>query len=289
MKYLIMNADSTLGEKVVQWLMKMTEAQNIRVGISDSTKESFYKKINIETSLVDYIDRDSIKQAIDKADLVVYLPSIDDLSTSITHFELVLQSVKNVNATLIFVSFFADQETNPYLLSPFYAYALRRLAGAEIKYTVVKNSLFADPLISKLPSMIENKEITYPLKDQSLSFITENDSAHAIAQVAVQKVMHGHGEHYLLTMERNYNMIELAYIMTRATEKSIVYNPVTSSKFIEDNPQKKLLASLFKAGRLGNLSQISNDFRKLTGREPEELEHFLRNGYQISKLHALNL
>ena len=284
-----MNADSTLGEKVAQWLMQMTESQNIRVGISDAAKESFFKKLSIESSLVDYADIDSISSPLDETDVVVYLPNADDLSTSITHFELVLQSVKNVNATLIFVSFFADQEANPYLLSPFYAYALRRLAGTGIKYTVVKNSLFADPLISKLPSIIEDKEITYPLQNQSLSFITENDSAHAIAQVAMQKVMHGHGEHYLLTMERNYNMIELAYIMTRATEKSITYNPVTSKKFIEDNPKKQLIASLFQAARLGDLSQTSNDFRKLTGREPEELEHFLRNGYQISKLHALNL
>ena len=54
MKYLIMNADETLGEKVAQWLMQMTEVGNIRVGISDSGKRDFFKKLKIDTVLVDY-------------------------------------------------------------------------------------------------------------------------------------------------------------------------------------------------------------------------------------------
>ncbi|CCI81206.1 3-beta hydroxysteroid dehydrogenase [Lactobacillus hominis] len=289
MKYLIMNADETLGEKVAQWLMQMTEVGNIRVGISDSGKRDFFKKLKIDTVLVDYEANDSIKKAMDQTNVIVYIPKQEDLSTSIAHFERILENVQQIQATLIFVSFFADQEANPYLLSPFYGYALRRLAGSDIKYTVIKNSLFADPLIPALSQIIKDKEISYPVKDQSVSFITQNDSAHAIAACCMLKMMHGHGEKYVLTMEQNYNMVELAYLMTRATEKSIGYNPLSSAKFIEKNPHDKLEASLYQAARLGELDQVTNDFRKLTGREPEELEHFLRNGYQISKLHALNL
>ena len=35
---------------------------------------------------------------------------------------------------------------------------------------------------------------------------------------------------------------------------------------------------------MGLLKATSNDFHRITGREPEDMEHFLRNGYQISKL-----
>lgn len=220
--------------------------------------------------------------------MVIYIPSLTyDLQKRITEFENVLQVVKNAKAKLIFVSFFADQENNPFVMSPFYAYVPRRLASSNVEYSIVKNSLYADPLVPYLEELIKRKNIIYPVGTQPLSFITRNDSAHAIACLAMQPVMRDQGQTYLLSMDKNYNMVELSYIMSRITDHKIGYAPVTTTEFAKIYAQEgdgKELASMYAGGAKGLLSATSDDFHRLTGREPEEMEHFLRNGYQIARL-----
>lgn len=288
MKYLITGATGNLGEKVTRWLRTMTPENNIRVGINNLKKANKFDDLDVEKIKLDYFDLDTLEKAVSGVDLVIYIPSITyDLQRRITEFENVLQAVKKAKAKLIFVSFFADQENNPFVMSPFYAYVPRRLASSKVEYSIVKNSLYADPLVPYLEELIKRKNIIYPVGAQPLSFITRNDSAHAIACLAMQSIMRDQGQSYLLSMDKNYNMVELSYIMSRITDHKIGYAPVTITEFAEIYAQEgdgKELASMYAGGAKGLLSATSDDFHRLTGREPEEMEHFLRNGYQIARL-----
>lgn len=284
MKYLITGASSKLAQKVTHWLKTMTDEANIRVGLPTLTKKNEYKDLEVEKVELDYTSHHSIQSAFQNIDLVVYIPSTGlNLSNKILEFEGILAGAEKANAKFIFVSFFADQENNPFLMSPFYAYVERRLAGSGVPYSVVKNTMYADPIVDYIPELIKRKNIIYPVGDQSLSFITLNDSAHAIACLAMQETMRDKGQTYLLSMENNYNMIELAYIISHATETEIGYQPVSVKEFadIYKNP---IMASLYAAAGKGLLNATSRDFHKLTGREPERMNHYLRNGYQIAKL-----
>lgn len=288
MKYLITGATGNLGEKVTRWLRNMTPENNIRVGIHNLKKASKFADLDVEKVKLDYFDLDTLQKAVSGIDLVIYIPSITyNLQRRITEFENVLQAVKDAKAKLIFVSFFADQEKNPFIMSPFYAYVPRRLAGSNVEYSIVKNSLYADPLVPYLDELIQRKNIIYPVGAKPLSFITRNDSAHAIACLAMQPVMRDQGQTYLLSMDKNYNMVELSYIMSRITDHQIGYAPVTTDEFAKiyaDEGDGVELASMYAGGAKGLLSTTSDDFHRLTGREPEEMEHFLRNGYQIARL-----
>lgn len=288
MKYLITGATGNLGEKVTRWLRTMTPENNIRVGIHNLKKANKFEDLDVEKIKLDYFDLDTLEKAVSGVDLVIYIPSITyDLQRRITEFENVLQAVKKAKAKLIFVSFFADQENNPFVMSPFYAYVPRRLASSKVEYSIVKNSLYADPLVPYLEELIKRKNIIYPVGAQPLSFITLNDSAHAIACLAMQSIMRDQGQSYLLSMDKNYNMVELSYIMSRITDHKIGYAPVTITEFAKIYAQEgdgKELASMYAGGAKGLLSATSDDFHRLTGREPEEMEHFLRNGYQIARL-----
>lgn len=284
MKYLITGANSKLAQKVTHWLKTMTDEVNIRVGLPSLKEKNEYQDLEVEKVELDYANPNLVQKAVENIDLIICIPSLGlNLSNRILEFENILAAAQKTCAKLIFVSFFADQENSPFLMSPFYGYALRRLAGSGLQYSVIKNTMFADPIVDYIPEMIKQKNIIYPVADQSLSFITMNDSAHAIASLAVQKTMRDQGQTYLLSMENNYNMIELAYIISHATETDIGYQPTTVEEYakISKNP---IMASLYAAGSLGLLDSTSRDFHKLTGREPEKMNHYLRNGYQIAKL-----
>lgn len=70
-------------------------------------------------------------------------------------------------------------------MAPFYAYLPPRLAGSGLNYAVIKNSLYADPLVPYLPELIERQNVIYPVGDQPMSFISQENSAEAIAKVAL--------------------------------------------------------------------------------------------------------
>lgn len=292
MNYLITGATGHLGQKVTRWLAKMVPQENIRLGIHNQIKKDLFSDLNVNLVKLDYQNAESVVQACENIDLVIYIPSMTyKLLDRITEFEHVITAVKKNHASLIAVSFIADQENNPFVMSPFYGYMPRRLAGSGIPYTIVKNALYADPLVPYLPELIKREHVIYPMADQAISYITQNDSAYAIAKLAIEPMMRDHGQSYLLSMERSYNMIELAYIMSRATEEKITYQPVSNSEFAHIYAAEgdgKELASMYAGGAKGLLDATTEDFRRITGREPEELEHYLRNGYQISKLHLLS-
>lgn len=168
-------------------------------------------------------------------------------------------------------------------MAGYYAYLLARLAGTKLNYAVVKNSLYADPLVPYLPELIERQNIIYPVGDQAMSFITRDDSAEAIANVAVKPYLRDQRQIYLLTQKQNYNMVELSRIMTEATGQEIGYAPVSLSEFADiyraegDGDE---LASMYHAAAMGLMDAVTDDFQHITGHEPMPMDQFLRQNYQ---------
>ena len=180
------------------------------------------------------------------------------------------------------MSFIADQEDNPFVISPFYNYLPRRLAGTDLNFAIAKNSLYADPLVPYLPELIERKGLIYPVGKQAMSFITLEDSAEAMATMALNEDVLKSRRTYLLTQSRSYTMPELGKIMTKVTGHEIGYHPVSVEEFgkiYAAEGDGAELASMYKGGAMGYLHGLSDDFAHLTGHEPEAMEHFLTRSY----------
>ncbi len=221
-------------------------------------------------------------KALENVELLIYIPSKTyDLVQRVIELENTLEAMKKAHVKkIIFVSFFADQEANPFVMSPYYGYAPRRLAGSGLKYTIVKNSLYADPLIPYLPELIERKNIIYPIEREKLSFITLDDSAEAIVQAAIQPELRDEGQTYLLSQEKNYSMQELSSIMSEITGEEIGYQPVRLEEFAEIyQDDGKELASMYQGGALGMLSQVTTDFKTITGHAPIAMKDFLQENW----------
>lgn len=288
MKYLITGASGHLGQKVVTHLRKYVDETEVRVGIHNMKKASLFENTGLEISHLDYFDSSTIDQSFQNVDVLVYIPSITyDLTRRVQEFENVLAGAqRNHIDNFIFVSFFADQVNNTFQMSPFYAYVPRRLAGSGLAYAYVRNTIYADPLIPYLPELIERGHVIYPVGDQPLSFISRDDSAEAIARLATEPALRGHGQSYLLSMPQNYNMVELAQLMTEVTGHSISYRPVTVEQFgrIYQNDGGAELASMYEAGQRGLMKETSNDFHRLTGMTPTDMAKFLHDHYGKEKI-----
>lgn len=284
MKYLITGATGHLGQKVVENLLSIVEPNNLTAAVHTPTKATSLSDQGINIVPIDYLDVARMTQAFSNQDVVIYIPSKTyDVLQRITEFENSIKALKQAKVkSVVFVSFYADQENNPFTMSPYYAYAPRKLASSGLHYAIAKNSLYADPLVPYLPELIERQALIYPVGDKAMSFITLNDSAKAIAALATQPELRDRGQIYTLTQEKSLTMPELGQIMSKVTGHEIGYAPVTIQEFgqiyaAEGDGEE--LASMYAAGALGLFDQTTSDYQALTGTQPENMLDFLQHNY----------
>lgn len=284
MNFAVTGAAGNLGSRVVTKLAALVDKKNIVALVHRPAKAQNLKEQGVTVRAGDYTDVDSMIAALREIDLVIYIPSKTyDVVQRVLELENTLTAMRKAGVKkIIFVSFFADQEKNPFTMSPYYGYAPRRLAGSEFEYTVVKNALYADPLVPYLPELIERKQIIYPIGAEKLSFISLDDSAEALAKLVVQPDLRDNGQTYLLSQKENYSMDQLGSIMSDVTGKEIGYQPVTLEEFAEiyrGDGDGKELASMYQGGALGLLGEVTNDFETITGHAPLDMRLFLQENY----------
>ena len=270
---------------MVAHLAKKTDQNNIVPLVHNKNHAQQLVQAGYQIREMDFQDEASLKAALAGIDTLVYIASKTySVLDRVKELENVLAAVgENGVKNLVAMSFIADQEDNPFVMSPFYGYLPRRLAGTDLNYAIAKNSLYADPLVPYLPELIERKGLIYPVGKQSMSFITLNDSAEAMAAMAVNEEILKSRRTYLLTQTRSYTMPELGAVMTRVTGKEIGYHPVTVKKFgkiYAAEGDGAELASMYAGGAMGYLHGLSDDFAHITGHDPEDMESFLKRSYQ---------
>ncbi|WP_207705430.1 NAD(P)H-binding protein [Candidatus Enterococcus ferrettii] len=285
MKYAITGATGNLGSQVVKEFTRFVDKKELLALVHTPSKAQSFIDQGISVKTGDYLDVEGMTNSLENVELLIYIPSKTyDVVQRVIELENTLEAMRKAHVEkMMFVSFFADQEANPFVMSPYYGYAPRRLAGSGLNYTIVKNSLYADPLIPYLPELIERKNIIYPIKQEKLSFITSEDSAEALVQLAIQPELRDKGQTYLLSQEKNYSMQELSSLMREVTGKEIGYQPVHLEEFAEiyqGDGDGKELASMYQGGALGMLSQVSTDFETITGHAPMTMKDFLQENWK---------
>ena len=217
-------------------------------------------------------------------DILIYIPSISHPSiVRVPEFENSVVAAERAGVKhFIFVGFFADQVNSPFHMAAFFAYANTRLASAGFSYSIIKNAMYADPLVPYLPELIERKAVIYPMGNSKMSFISREDSAVAIVKLAMSSALQG--KTYILTQGRNYTMLELADLLSEISGHEIDYQPVTVEEFAALYDQPKgfgvVLASLYQAGSQGCLDIVTDDFRTITGRQATDLKIYMKKNYQ---------
>lgn len=287
MKYLVTGATGHLGREVVHDLIAQVGADQVVAGVHTPAKAKFLQEQGVDLATIDYLNVATMTAALQDIDVLVYIPSKTyDLVQRVTELENTLLAMNKAQVSqIVFVSFYADQENNPFVMSPYYGYAPRRLAASGLQFAVLKNALYADPLVPYLPELIQRQALIYPVGDQAMSFITQQDSALAIATVAAHRSLRNHGQIYTLTQQQAWQMPALGQLMSQVTGQQIGYQPVSVAEFgqiyaAEGDGQE--LASMYQAGAMGLLDQVTTDFEKITGQAPESMADFLAKGVQAA-------
>ncbi|KRK78588.1 SDR family oxidoreductase [Companilactobacillus nodensis] len=280
MKYIITGATGHLGSQILKEVMKLVPNSDISVGVHTVSKAKSLTDAGIEVLPIDYQNEDMMINALTDKDVFVYVPSKShDSFSRVTELENVIAAAEKAKVGhILAMGFIADQENNPFDLSAFYGYLPRRLAESDLKYTIIKNALYADPLVPYLPELIERQNVIYPVGKEAWSFISLEDSAKAFAKVATSVELRQNGKIYTLTQDKNYTMPELAAVLTEVSGHKIGYQPVTLQQFSDlynQGGEGHMLSSMYDAGGKGLLNVVTDDYQQIMGHPATDLKEFL--------------
>lgn len=285
MKYIITGATGHLGSQIFNELIKLVPSADVTAGVHTVTKAKHIADAGSNVVPIDFMVEDSLISAFNNKDVLIYVPSKShDSYSRVTELENVIKAAQRAKVRhILAMGFIADQVNNPFDLSAFYGYLPRRLASSKISYTIVRNGLYADPLVPYLPELIERGNVIYPMKDQALSFISLGDSSKAFAKVAATKSLLKNGKIYTLTQDRNYTMPELAQVLSEVSGEKLGYAPVTLEEFANlynEGNEGHMLSSMYDAVGRGLLNVVSDDYQTVMGHKATSLPDFLKANYQ---------
>lgn len=233
MNYTITGGTGHLGSTILKHLVDTVAEKDIKVGVHTLSKATDLVKAGFNVQAFDFLNENSLEKLLSDTDILIYIPSKShDSFSRISELEKVIAAAqKEQVGHILAMGFIADQVNNPFALSAFYGYLPRRLAESGLKYTIIRNALYADPLVPYLPELIERKNVVYPMGDEKLSFISLDDSAQAFAKVATDASLRLDSKIYTLTQNSNYSMPELAKVLSRVSKATIGYQPMTLEEF----------------------------------------------------------
>lgn len=284
MKINITGATGNLGTKITEEAIRHFAPDQIVVSVRTPRKAARFSEQGIAVRGADYNHYDELVEAFRDTDVLIYIPSTSYPNpVRIGEFENAVEAAEKAGVKqFIFIGFVADHENNPFKMSPFFGYAARRLASSDLQYTLIRDAMYADPLVPYLPELAQRGRLLYPAGEGKISFISRADLAKAIVRLASTPEFYG--GRYTLTGKQAYSMAELAEILSRVSGSLIRYEPMTAAEFAAayDEPEGfgKILASLYAAAQRNLMGEVTEDYHLLTGEQPEDLESYLARNYK---------
>jgi NAD(P)H dehydrogenase (quinone) len=227
----------------------------------------------------DYAATDEMRAALDGAGTLFLVPAHEAPDRVALHRSAVEAAVAAGVGRIVYLSYLdaAPDSTFTFGRDHWRTEELIRASGVP-EFTFGRMSLYLD----FIPSMVsEDGVIAGPAGDGRLSAVARDDIADAIAVMLVED---GHeGATYDLTGPEAFTMAEAAAEISRATGREVTYRDETleeayASRASYGAPDWEVdgWVTSYAAIAAGEIAKVSDDVRKLTGREPIGLAEFLR-------------
>lgn len=181
-------------------------------------------------------------------------------------------------AQIVYLSFVNAGPGATFLHARSHGETERLLAESGIPYVAVRNSMYADDI----PGWFDAEGVNRTDGgDARMSFSARDELAAAIAAILTQPV--GASGAVTITTPDSVTMPELTEIAVRATGRDLTYRPEPPEWWdhrwrAAGKQEWEIEAGLSSAAaqRAGELDVVSDDFRRLTGREPRTIEQIVR-------------
>ena len=281
-KIAVIGARGQLGSRIVRGLIARGQAPGAIVAVVRTPdRAAELAALGCDLRRGDYDDLDSMTCAFAGCRTVMLVPTFAPVEPRILQHARAVEAARRAGARrLVFASFIASSPESPFLVTPFLTYAESALRVSGLEWTILRNGMYADPLVPYAPDLVASGRIPYPAGEGKISYVTRDDLARASAAALLDGACAGKA--YDLTGAEALSIAELAALITKITGKPVYYEPASDEEFAAmcrapglPDYLPQALVTIYHAAAQGFLGKVTGDIETLTGKPPEKLESFL--------------
>lgn len=283
MKFAILGASGQLGMKTLEQVLELgVDAADVVAAVRTPEKLARFGELGVDVRRADYDDDASLHAAFEGVEKLLLIPSMAMPAERAMQYHRAITAARDAGVRhLLHYGLVPTTIESPFLITPFLLFAESALRTSGLEWTVLRNGLYADPIIDWVPDIVEMGTIPYPTGAGRCAYVSREDIARAGAAALTGD---GHeGRVYNLTGPAALSTTELCEAVSRVTGKVVVDKDAKDADYIEacrlgDEPERMifLLLSLYHTIRDGYLSLVSDDIEKLTGRRPASFFELLK-------------
>ena len=283
MKIAVMGASGHLGSRIVEHLLRRdVEPGDIVATVRHTEKARHFAERGVEVRHADYDDIDTLRKAYQGIDRLLLIPTFSMPRGRIPQLENALDAAKENNVGhVVEVAFAGVALDNPFHITPAYLYSESAVRLSGMNWTVLRNSLYTDPIVEWVPEIVEMGTIPYPSGEGRCAFVSRDDLARAAAAVLATDGHNGHT--YTLTGPESLTVADLCDAVADVTGKPVEDKNATDEDYAEVtrrtiNNEKivQMMLSLYHAIREGFFDIVTDDIERLTGAPPDSFETILK-------------
>ncbi len=277
-KILVTGATGNVGKHVIASLLDMGET--VLAGIVTMSEHKIVEvDRRAECVLFDFMDEATFRSALDDVDRVFlmrppHLGKPEDLRPFIG-------AMKESNIKLVSFLSLMGVENNP--IPPHHKIE-KYIEGADIPYAHVRPGFFMQNLTGIHLNEIQDKgEIFIPAGKSKCSFIDAQDIGHAVAVLLANPDKYRNTAH-TITGSESLDYYQISEILTKILGRKIVYKHPSILAYRRhmidvrgiDKGYVNVTIMLYLMTRLGTAKKITDDFEKLTGKQPRTFDTFAK-------------
>ncbi|MDP2696854.1 SDR family oxidoreductase [Thalassospira sp.] len=282
MKYLVTGATGQLGGLVVKHLLDRVAASDIAVSVRSPEKASGLTALGVDVRHGDFDDLALTTAAFRGVETVLIISAEADNATRIRQHRTAIDAAKAAGVGHVtYTSVVDPRPDSAFTYAAIHADTEQYLAASGLKYTVLRNSFYADLLLAGVPHALETGDYAAPAGQGRITYVPRNELALAAASVLANPADHVN-KTYNLTGAKAVSYDEIAAMIASITGKEIryvdlppaVYSDILKSFGLPEHGVTAIVG-LYEAARAGDYEPVSTDLATLLGRQPQSVQDFL--------------
>jgi uncharacterized protein YbjT (DUF2867 family) len=280
---LVTGGTGTTGKEIINELKK-SGATGVRALVRDTAKASFISEAGFETVEGDFERPETLDAALAGVEraLLLTAPSPQTFAQQRAFIEAAKRA--GVGHVVKFSAFGADANA-PEGFGKWHGQAEDFLKESGLAWTILQPNFFMQNLLGQAAQIAAEGRIYQPVGDAKASFIDVRDIA-AVAARALTEDVH-EGKTYVLTGPEALSFTDVAAKLSDATAREIVYVPITPEQFragaLAAGLPEWLVGALERLNEIlaaGYAAEVTDNVRRVAGREPITFEQFARDHAQ---------
>lgn len=279
--YFVTGASGKLGQLVAAELAQQGAAADVTLGSRNPDGLVSLTQQGFKTARFDFVAPDTMRTALTGHYRLLLISGDAPVDERIRQHKAAIDAAKAAGVKLIaYTSFTNASAKSLFTFARIHAETEAYIKASGLAYRFLRDNQYAENIASTVAHAKETSAFAVYGSKGKVAYVTRADVAKAA--VAALLTSPNGGETFEITGPRAYDAAEIAEILSRKWGKPVAAAELPRDALVAIFKQLQwppfvieAIVSLHEASAAGELDQVSDDVRKLTGQEPESLESFL--------------